>query len=68
MTSKNPDYTAESAAALLQLVGVAIERTGAANVAAALSTQVGSANKAFAGLAFETEPATYLSVCAAEAP
>jgi len=69
MTAKNSaDYSAESATALLALVGVAVDHPGASNVAAALNMQVGSANKAFAALSFETEPATYLSVCAAEAP
>ena len=69
MTAQNSaEYSAESAAALLQLVGVVVENTRAANVAASLNTQVGSANAAFAKLSFETEPATYLSVCAAEAP
>ena len=67
-TKKSAAYSAESAAALLALVGVAIERSRAANVAAALNTQVGSANKAFASLPFEAEPATYLSVCNGETP
>ena len=62
------EYGAESVAALLRLVGVAIDAAGAANVAASLSTQVRSANKAFASLPFEAEPAVYLAVGTREAP
>ena len=65
MTTK---HTPESATALLALVGVAIDPARAASVAETLNVQVGGANKAFAALAFETEPATYLKVSAEEAP
>jgi hypothetical protein len=65
MTSK---HTPESATALLALVGVALDPARAASVADTLNTQVSGANKAFAALAFETEPATYLKVSAEEAP
>jgi len=61
-------HTPESATALLALVGVAIDPVRAASVAETLNAQVGGANKAFAALAFETEPATYLKVSAEEAP
>ena len=60
--------TPESATALLALVGVTVDPARAANVADTLNTQVSGANKAFAALAFETEPATYLKVSAEEAP
>lgn len=60
--------TPESATALLALVGVTVAPARAANVADTLNTQVSGANKAFAALAFETEPATYLKVSAEEAP
>lgn len=65
MTAKQ---TPESATALLALVGVAIDPARAASVADTLNTQVAGANKAFAALSFETEPATYLKVSAEEAP
>ncbi|MCX7158680.1 MAG: hypothetical protein WCO67_11280 [Betaproteobacteria bacterium] len=65
MTKK---HTPESATALLALVGVAVEPSRAASVADTLNTQVTGANKAFAALTFETEPATYLKVAAEEAP
>ena len=65
MTTK---HTPESATAVLALVGVAIDPARAASVAETLNGQVGGAIKAFAGLAFETEPATYLKVSAEEAP
>jgi len=65
MTAK---HTAESATALLALVGVKLEPARAAGVAETLNAQVGGANKAFSALAFETEPATYLKVSAEEAP
>ena len=65
MTAKQ---TPESATALLALVGVAIDPARAASVADTLNTQVTGANKAFAALSFETEPATYLKVSAEEAP
>ena len=61
-------HTAESATALLALVGVALDPARAASVAETLNTQVSGANKAFASLTFETEPATYLRVSAEEAP
>lgn len=65
MTGK---HTPESATALLALVGVTVDPTRAASVAETLNTQVSGANKAFAALAFEIEPATYLKVSAEEAP
>ena len=65
MTAK---YTPESATALLALVGVAADPARAASIADTLNLQVSGANKAFAALAFETEPATYLKVSAEEAP
>ncbi len=65
MTGK---YTPESATALLALVGVAADPARAASIADTLNLQVSGANKAFAALAFETEPATYLKVSAEEAP
>ena len=65
MTAK---YTPESATALLALVGVAADPARAASIAATLNMQVSGANKAFAALTFETEPATYLKVSAEEAP
>jgi hypothetical protein len=65
MTAK---LTAESATALLALVGVKVDPARATGVAETLNTQVGGANKAFSALAFEIEPATYLRVSAEEAP
>jgi hypothetical protein len=65
MTAK---YSPESATALLALVGVSVDPARAASIAETLNTQVGGANKAFAALTFETEPATYLAVVAGEAP
>ena len=65
MTAKQ---TPESATALLALVGIAIDPARAASVADTLNTQVTGANKAFATLSFETEPATYLKISAEEAP
>lgn len=65
MTTK---HTPESATALLALVGVKVDPSRAAGVAETLNMQVGGANKAFADLTFETEPATYLKVSAEEAP
>jgi hypothetical protein len=65
MTAK---HTPESATALLALVGITLDPARAASVAETLNAQVGSANKAFAALAFETEPAAYLKVSAEEAP
>ncbi len=62
------DFTAESAAALLALVGTTIEPTRAANVAAALATQVSAANAVYASLPFEAEPAGYLRASAEAAP
>jgi hypothetical protein len=64
MTRKFLD--AEAITAQLALVGVAVEPASAAGIAETLSTQVTSANKAFAALAFEIEPATYLKVAAEE--
>ena len=61
-------HTPESATALLALVGVEVDPARAAGVAETLNTQVTGANKAFAALAFEVEPATYLKVSAEEAP
>lgn len=61
-------YTPESATALLALVGVTADPARAASIADTLNTQVSGANKAFAALTFETEPATYLKVSAEEAP
>jgi len=57
----------ESATAALALVGVAIEPSRAASVAETLHAQVSGVDRAFAALAFETEPATYLVVAAREA-
>ena len=61
-------YTAESATALLGLVGVELDQARAAGVAETLNMQVKGAGKAFATLTFETEPATYLVVSAKESP
>jgi hypothetical protein len=58
----------ESATAALALVGVAIDPSRSASVADTLNAQVSGANKAFATLAFEIEPSTYLKVGAEEAP
>lgn len=69
MTTKlNSAFTAQSATASLALIGVAIDPARAASVAQTLNLQVSGAGKAFAALAFETEPATYLRVSAEEAP
>ena len=65
MTTK---YTPETVTAMLALVGVEVVPERAAGIAATLNAQVSGANKAFATLAFETEPATYLKVRAEEAP
>lgn len=62
------DFTAESVAALLALVGTTIEPARAANVAEALATQVSAANAVYASLPFEAEPAGYLHACAEAAP
>jgi hypothetical protein len=67
-TGFSPEYTADTATALLALVGVEADPARAAGIAATISTQVRGANKAFAELTFETEPATYLKVSAKEAP
>jgi len=69
MPSKPPTpFTAEAASALLALTGVNVDPARAAGIAATMNAQVGGANKAFAALAFETEPATYLGISAEEAP
>lgn len=62
------DFTADSVAALLALVGTTIEPARAANVAEALTAQVSAANAAYAGLPFEAEPAGYLRASAEAAP
>ena len=56
----------ESVTAVLALVGVAIDPSRASSVAETLHAQVSGADRAFAALAFETEPATYLVVAAGE--
>jgi len=61
-------FTADSVTALLALVGASIEPERAANVAAALNTQVSAANTVYATLPFEAEPAGYLRASAAAAP
>ncbi len=61
-------FTADTVTALLALVGTNIEPARAANVAAALATQVSAANAAYASLPFEAEPAGYLHACAEAAP
>jgi hypothetical protein len=66
MTTK--PLTPESAAALIALTGVTADPARSASIAEVLNTQVAGANKAFAALAFETEPATYLKIAAEEAP
>lgn len=65
--SKPAAQTAESVTAMLAQVGVAIDPARAPGVAQTMNAQVAGANKAFTALAFETEPATYLSVSAVEA-
>lgn len=59
--------TADSVTAMLALVGVALDPGRAPGVAQTINTQVAGANKAFATLDFETEPATYLKASAGEA-
>lgn len=58
----------ESATAALALVGVAVDPARSASLADTLNMQVTGAYRAFAALAFEIEPATYLKVSAEEAP
>lgn len=61
-------FSAESASALLALVGVTLAPERAAVAAETLSAQVNAANRTFSSLSFETEPATYLVVREKEAP
>lgn len=68
MAKSAGSYTPESATALLALVGIKADPGRAPGIADTLNAQVTGANKAFAELAFETEPATYLAVTAKEAP
>ncbi len=65
--SKSTVQTAESVTAVLALVGVTLDAARAPGVAQTINAQVTGANKAFAALEFETEPATYLKVSAGEA-
>ena len=62
-----PAHTAESVTAMLGALGVALDPTRAAGVAATINAQVAGLNKAVAPIAFETEPASYLKVSAGEA-
>ena len=64
--SKPAAQTPESVTALLAQVGVALDPSRAPGVAQTMNAQVAGAAKAFAALAFETEPATYLKVSAGE--
>jgi hypothetical protein len=67
-TKPDGNYTPESVTALLELVGIEVDAARAPGIAGTLNAQVKGAHKAFAGLSFETEPATYLVVAAKEAP
>jgi hypothetical protein len=69
MTDKKREtFTPETATAVMALVGVQVDPAHAAGIAQTLNAQVSGAAKAFAALAFETEPATYLVVSEKEAP
>ena len=59
-------FQAQSATALLALIGVNLEPTRASAAANTISAQVAGARPAFNALAFEAEPADYLKICAAE--
>lgn len=61
-------YDQETATAMLALIGVSIDPSRAAGLAQTLNLQIDGASRAFASLAFETEPALYLKVSAEESP
>jgi hypothetical protein len=57
-------YVAE----ILALQGVAVPPEAPKAIAAALTAQLAAATPAYAALAFEAEPATFVAVMAAERP
>ena len=67
MSNKPATQSPQSATEMLAVVGVALDPARAANVATIVSAYVAGANKAFATVAFETEPATYLKASAEDA-
>lgn len=67
MSTKLADQSPEAVTQMLAVIGVALDPARAANVAATITTYVSGANKAFAAIPFETEPATYLARSAEDA-
>ena len=67
MSSKQASQSPEAVTQMLAVIGVALDPARAATVAATITTYVSGANKAFAAISFETEPATYLARSAEDA-